>query len=453
MPNRDKLGFVRMVLKLPHYLFLFFDWINKIILNKLFQTAPFIYSLLAIVCIVFAIIILIILFFARFNLIPRNWKDFISKTVAQQIYSTLHLISSFFILSAIVFLTFYKDINITSNQTTRLNMLSNIINNNTAGVIILQVIIISIIVVLVFLMSVISNGLSKAYYGLKAHEVNETPSLLWWAQIVDLLMYGCCIISSILLIFFFIAKLLIPNIPVFIKSSIQTFFVVSIVYVLSQLFLQMLRDIVSNNILSFVVPNTHRDKMLFFVLNILLAIIIWLCVSTLISYNIYGFIQVLRSSNKVLSTANKITPIFYGVIPPSVNEYIEPLIAKLGIDPNKLTNLPREYVKLEGLAEIPPLEPPTLQTSPQTVLEPPTLQTSPQTVLEPPILQTTQITQPQSTQPQSTQITQPQSTQPQSTQITPALQTPQIPQTLQIASALQPLSQKRGQGQGQGKRK
>jgi hypothetical protein len=432
MPNRDKLGFVRMVLKLPHYLFSFFDWINKIILNKLFQTAPFIYSLLALVCIVFAIIIIIILFFGKLNLIPREWKDFIPKTIAQNIYSTLHLISSFFILSAIVFLTFYKDINITSNQTTRLNMLSNIINNNTAGVIILQVVIISIIVVLVFLMSVISNGLSKAYYGLKAHEVNETPSLLWWAQIIDLLMYGCCIISSILLIFFFIAKLFIPNIPVFIKSSIQTFFVISIVYVLSQLFLQMLRDIVSNNILSFVVPNTHRDKMLYFVLNILLAIIIWLCVLTLISYNIYGFIQVLRSSNKVLSTANKITPIFYGVIPQSVNKYIEPLIAKLGIDPNKLTNLPREYVKLDGLAETDIQEPQTIQTPPQTVLEPPILQ----------IAQTPQIAPTLQTPSQLQQIAP-------ALQTFPTLQTPQIaqiaPPTLQLSS------QKRNQEKGKSK--
>jgi hypothetical protein len=434
MPNRDKLGFVRMVLKLPHYLFSFFDWINKIILNKLFQTAPFIYSLLALVCIVFAIIIIIILFFAKLNLIPREWKDFIPKTIAQNIYSTLHLISSFFILSAIVFLTFYKDINITSNQTTRLNMLSNIINNNTAGVIILQVIIISIIVVLVFLMSVISNGLSKAYYGLKAHEVNETPSLLWWAQIIDLLMYGCCIISSILLIFFFIAKLLIPNIPVFIKSSIQTFFVISIVYVLSQLFLQMLRDIVSNNILSFVVPNTHKDKMLFFVLNILLAIILWICVTTLISYNIYGFIQVLRSSNKVLSTANKITPIFYGVIPPSVNEYIEPLIKKLGIDPNKLTILPREYVKLDGLAETPPLEPQTLE--PQTLssetqqIASPTLQTLPS--------ETPQIASPTlQTLPSETPQIAP-----------PTLQTPQTPQIVAL-----PQIQGQEKGKGKGKRK
>jgi len=270
-------------------------------------------------------------------------------------------------------------------------------------------------------MSVISNGLSKAYYGLKAHEVNETPSLLWWAQIVDLLMYGCCIISSILLIFFFIAKLLIPNIPVFIKSSIQTFFVVSIVYVLSQLFLQMLRDIVSNNILSFVVPNTHRDKMLYFVLNILLAIILWLCVTTLISYNIYGFIQVLRSSNKVLSTANKITPIFYGVIPPSVNEYIEPLIAKLGIDPNKLTNLPREYVKLDGLAETDIQEPQTIQTPETTPI--------PQTLTLPPIPQT--LTLPPI---------------PPALQTFPALQS--LPTLQTPPPTLQPSSQKLGQGKG-----
>jgi hypothetical protein len=196
----------------------------------------------------------------------------------------------------------------------------------------------------------------------------------------------------------------------------------------------MLRDIVSNNILSFVVPNTHRDKMLYFVLNILLAIIIWLCVTTLISYNIYGFIQVLRSSNKVLSTANKITPIFYGVIPQSVNKYIEPLIAKLGIDPNKLTNLPREYVKLDGLAEIPPLEPQTLE--PQTLpsetpqIAPPTLQTLPSETqqIASPTLQTLPSEIPQIAPP-----------------------TLQTPQALQIVALPQIQGQEKGKGKGKRK--
>ena len=467
MPTKDKLGFVNMILKLPRYLFLGFDWMNKIILNKLFQTAPFIYSLLAVVCMLFAIIIIIILFFARFNLIPREWKNFIPKTIAQQIYSTLHLISSFFILSSIVYLTFYKDINITGNQVTKMNMLSNTINNNTAGVIILQVIIISIIVILVFLMSVISNALTKAYYGLKSQEVNETPSLLWWAKLVDLLMYGCCILSSMLLILFFIAKLLIPNIPIYIKSSIQTFFVISIVYVVSQLFLNMLRDIVSNNLLSFVVPNTHREKMLYFVLNVLLAIIIWMGLTSLLSYNFMGFFGILRGTNKVLSTANKIMPIFYGIIPPSLNNYIEPFIAKLGIDPNQLTTLvtnnetdltqtlkktslfnkktkiPKEVMIANELAPSQTVIPQTTQTvipqTTQTAIPQTTQTTIPQTT-QTALPQTTQTALPQTTQtaiPQTTQTALPeipaqipQTTIPQTTQIPP------LPQSIQTAQPL-----------------
>ena len=105
-----------------------------------------------------------------------------------------------------------------------------------------------------FLMSVVSNALSKTYYTIKVREtnINETPSMTGWAKIVDLIMYISCIISSILLIFFFIIKIFLPDSTRPFRSSIQTFFVISIVYYIAQLFLQMLRDVISDNLLSFV---------------------------------------------------------------------------------------------------------------------------------------------------------------------------------------------------------
>lgn len=336
--SNNFIKFTTLFLKIPSLMYRGLDFINRVILRQTFLALPFLYTLLAIVCIFFALIIIILWFFSKFKIVPDKYVTFIDKNMSQQIYSTLHLLYSFLLLCAIIHITFYKDINVT--DTNSISALGNVINNNTAGIIIIQVLLVSIIVIFMFLMSVVSNALTKAYYTVKVREINiyETPSMSGWAKIVDLIMYISCIISSILLILFFIVKIGIPNIPVSLKSGIQTFFVISIVYYIAQLFLQMLRDVVSDNLLSFVIPTTHTNKMLYFVLNIILAIIIWIvCIATLISYNLFGFIAILRGAGKVIDTANKIRPIFYGIIPPAISNYIEPFLKKAGIDPNNIT--------------------------------------------------------------------------------------------------------------------
>ena len=322
--------FTTLFLNIPSHMYIGLDIINRVILRQTFLALPFLYTLLAIVCIVIALIIIILLFF------PATNATFIDINSSQQIYSTLHLLYSFLLLCAIIHITFYKDINVT--DTNSISALGNVINNNTAGIIIIQVILVSIIVIFMFLMSVVSNALSKTYYTIKVREINinETPSMSGWAKIVDLIMYIFCIISSILLILFFIVKIGIPNMPVSIKSGIQTFFVISIVYYIAQLFLQMLRDVISDNLLSFVIPSTHTNKMLHFVLNIILAIIILVCILSLISYKLFGFIAILIGAGKVITTANTIRPIFYGIIPKAISNYIEPFLKKVGIDPDNI---------------------------------------------------------------------------------------------------------------------
>ena len=322
-------------LKIPFLMYKGINFINGPI-HKVFQALPFLYTLLAIVCIVLAVIILIILLFSKFLFFPATYATFIDKNIAQQIYSTLHLLYSFLLLCAIVHVTFFKDIN--SPDINPINVLGNIVNNNTAGIIIIQVLLVSIIVIFMFLMSVVSNALSKAYYTLKVRETNiyETPSMSGWAKIVDLIMYTSCIISSILLIFFFVIKIFVPKIPIPIKSSIQTFFVISIVYYISQLFLQMLRDVISDNLLSFVIPTTHTNKILYFVLNIILAIIIWVGIIFIIFYNLILFSVILKGYGEVLDIANKGRSLFYGIIPPALSKYIEPYLKKAGIDPNNI---------------------------------------------------------------------------------------------------------------------
>ena len=310
-------------------------------IHKVFKALPFLYTLLAIVCIVLAVIILIILLFSTFLFFPAKYATFIDKNISQQIYSTLHLLYSFLLLCAIVHVTFFKDIN--SPDNTPIKVLGDILECNGAGIIIIQVILVSIIVIFMFLMSVVSNALSKTYYTMKVREINinETPSMSGWAKIVDLIMYISCIISSILLIFFFIIKIFIPKIPIRIKSSIQTFFVISIVYYISQLFLQMLRDVISDNLLSFVIPTTHTNKMLYFVLNIILFIIIWVGIIFVIFYNLILFSVILKGYDKVLDFANKGRSLFYGIVPHDIRNVVESYLNKAGFDPNKIqTNNP-----------------------------------------------------------------------------------------------------------------
>ena len=335
LPNFTKFTNFFNFTKIPFLMYRGINFINGPI-HKVFQALPFLYTLLAIVCIVLALIIIIILLFSTFLFFPATYATFIDKNIAQQIYSTLHLLYSFLLLCAIVHVTFFKDIN--SPDINSINVLGNIVNNNTAGIIIIQVLLVSIIVIFMFLMSVVSNALSKAYYTLKVREKNiyETPSMSGWAKIVDLIMYISCIISSILLIFFFVIKIFVPKIPIPIKSSIQTFFVISIVYYISQLFLQMLRDLISDNLLSFVIPSTDANKMLYFVLNIILAIIIWVGIIFIIFYNLILFSVILKGYGEVLNIANKGRSLFYGIIPPALSKYIEPYLKKAGIDPKNI---------------------------------------------------------------------------------------------------------------------
>ena len=309
-------------LKIPFSMFNVINIINAPI-HKVFKALPFLYTLLAIVCIV--------LFF------PAKYANFIDKNISQQIYSTLHLLYSFLLLCAIVHVTFYN--NKQDSNNTPIKVLGDILDCNNAGIIIIQVILVSIIVIFMFLMSVVSNALSKTVYTMKVREINinETPSMSGWAKIVDLIMYISCIISSILLIFFFIIKIFVPKIPISIKSSIQTFFVISIVYYIAQLFLQMLRDVISDNLLSFVIPSTHTNKMLYFVLNIIFAIVIWVGIIFIIFYNLILFSVILKGYDTVLDTAYRGRSLFYGIVPHDIRNVVESYLKKAGFDPNKIS--------------------------------------------------------------------------------------------------------------------
>ena len=315
-----------------------YNGITKInaLIHNVFQALPFLYTLLAIVCIVLALIIIILLLFSKFLFFPAKYATFIDINTSQQIYSTLHLLYSFLLLCAIVHVTFYN--NKQDSNNTPIKVLGDILDCNGAGIIIIQVILVSIIVIFMFLMSVVSNALSKTYYTIKVREINinETPSMSGWAKIVDLIMYISCIISSILLVLFFIVKIGIPNMPVSLKSGIQTFFVISIVYYIAQLFLQMLRDVISDNLLSFVIPSTHTNKMLHFVLNIILAILIVIIVWVGIIYNLMLLGPILKGSGAVIEGANKTNSLFYGIVPQELPNVFEPYLKRAGIDPNKI---------------------------------------------------------------------------------------------------------------------
>ena len=345
--------FTTLFLNIPSYMYIGLDFINRVILRRTFLALPFLYTLLAIVCIFFALLMIIILLFSKILFFPATNATFIDINSSQQIYSTLHLLYSFLLLCAIVHVTFYN--NKQDSNNTPIKVLGDILDCNGAGIIIIQVILVSIIVIFMFLMSVVSNALSKTYYTIKVRETNidETPSMSGWAKIVDLIMYISCIISSILLIFFFIIKIFLPDSTRPFRSSIQTFFVISIVYYIAQLFLQMLRDVISDNLLSFVIPSTHTNKMLHFVLNIILAIIILVCIASLISYNLSGFIAILRGAGEVITTANNIRPIFYGIIPKAISNYIEPFLKKVGIDPNNIPPSLEKVAQSLGTARTP----------------------------------------------------------------------------------------------------
>lgn len=311
-------------LKIPFSMFNVINIINGPI-HKVFKALPFLYTLLAIVCIV--------LFF------PAKYATFIDKNISQQIYSTLHLLYSFLLLCAIVHVTFYN--NKQDSNNTPIKVLGDILDCNNAGIIIIQVILVSIIVIFMFLMSVVSNALSKTVYTMKVREINinETPSMSGWAKIVDLIMYISCIISSILLIFFFIIKIFAPKSNFYnsSRSSIQTFFVISIVYYIAQLFLQMLRDVISDNLLSFVIPSTHTNKMLYFVLNIIFAIVIWVGIIFIIFYNLILFSVILKGYDTILDTAYRGRSLFYGIVPHDIHNVVESYLKKAGFDPNKIS--------------------------------------------------------------------------------------------------------------------
>ena len=212
--------FTTLFLNIPSYMYIGLDFINRVILRRTFLALPFLYTLLAIVCIFFALLMIIILLFSKILFFPATNATFIDINSSQQIYSTLHLLYSFLLLCAIVHVTFYN--NKQDSNNTPIKVLGDILDCNNAGIIIIQVILVSIIVIFMFLMSVVSNALSKTVYTMKVREINinETPSMSGWAKIVDLIMYISCIISSILLIFFFIIKIFVPKIPISIKSSI-----------------------------------------------------------------------------------------------------------------------------------------------------------------------------------------------------------------------------------------
>jgi len=325
------------ILKIPRLMYSMIERFNNLGLNKIFQALPFIYSVLAFLCIIFGVILVILYVF--------SFKNIITKDVAQQIHSSLYLMLSFFMICSIIYITFYKDINISVDQP--INILANTINSNTAGIVIIHLLLVSITVIIIFLMSVVSSGLTKAYYSFKSIETNETPKVLWWGESIDKVMHFSFVISVILLLCFFVAKLIISDINVYIKSSVQTFFVVSGGYYLSKLFLNMLSDLISNNLLILFTQDMHKNSTLF-VFNIMLAIIIYLCVFTLIIFNFYALAGVLTTTNKVLDVANKVRPIFYGIIPQSLIDNIKPYLKNLNINSNKQPLL--EEAKIKDLA-------------------------------------------------------------------------------------------------------
>ena len=306
--------------------------INKI-LGIVFKFLPIIYTIFSIVLIIYGVAIIILYFFSNFNIIPEKYKNIVDKDTSQLLYSSLYLIQSFLMLSVIVYITYTND---SVTDTSSFPIITNIINSNTTGIIIIQTFLVSIIVIFCLLMSVISTSLTRGYYTLKSQDTNQKHKIPWWAKLIDMIMFGYLIIASFFLIIFFILKLFgndNSHMAVKYKSELQVFFIIPFVYHISQAILKFIEDIISNNIISFITPSTEENKTLSFILNIILAITLWICAIPYALY--YNLIAVIPTTTKVrdlLYDSKETNPVFYGIISTHSMNIIITFLQRFNID-------------------------------------------------------------------------------------------------------------------------
>jgi hypothetical protein len=87
------------------------------------------------------------------------------------------------------------------------SFINNLVKNNSIPFIIVQVLCITIIVIVCTLMSAIYGGIAKAGYEMHCSASNEVFNIPWWGNLVDFFMHILLIISSIYAIIYFITKL------------------------------------------------------------------------------------------------------------------------------------------------------------------------------------------------------------------------------------------------------
>jgi hypothetical protein len=229
------------------------------------------------------------------------------KNVARNVYSSVHLITTFICMLIIFHLTYCplviptnsedknqvppKEPSTTQNGGGGPNMfgymfslINNLIKNNTIPFIIVQVLCVTIIVIVCTLMSAIYGGIAKAVYELHCTASNEVFNIPWWGNLVDFFMHILLIISSIYAIIYFITKLLadiFTSIPGSSSKSLDTknindkmpsgvrkrfakyfnimndwpiirgTFIISLSYYIIQLLLRLFEDFISYIIVSF----------------------------------------------------------------------------------------------------------------------------------------------------------------------------------------------------------
>jgi len=324
----------RILLWLLEKLFLFLSRINFLI-GPIFKFLPLIYTVLSIGFIGFGVLIIILYFFSNFNIIDQKYKNIIDKDTTQTIYNSLYLIQSFLMLSIIVFITYSKaDLPSISSV---LPDITDRINRNTTGVILIQALLVSIIVIFCLLMSIITTGLTRGYYTLKSQETNQKPSLSWWAKIFDMIMFIFLVIGSLLLVIFFLLKIVDSSMDVVYKSRLQLIFIIPLVYHIAQAILKFLEDIISNNIISFITPSTEEHKTLFFILNIIIAVVLWIfAIPYLLYINLTAVVPIFRNIGETLNITHTITPGFYGIIPSNILNTITPFLKKYKINISEL---------------------------------------------------------------------------------------------------------------------
>ena len=105
------------------------------------------------------------------------------------------------------------------------SFINNLVKNNTIPFIIVQVLCVTIIVIVCTLMSAIYGGIAKAGYELHCTASNEVFNIPWWGNLVDFFMHILLIISSIYAIIYFIIKLftdIFTSIPGSSSKSLDT---------------------------------------------------------------------------------------------------------------------------------------------------------------------------------------------------------------------------------------